>query len=127
MGGQRGAGIGRGGGTRIVKSGMSPGLVLLSLSDCSFTILWPSLAFVTDPFSLFHGLDLLRQVSVLWEEVQQLEMDGLQKVQLAMQDWRQRVFMGSRGELYHIPPRPLPHPTQKIPPCPHHHHIQAAP
>ena len=62
---------------------MSLYLVLLSLYDCSFTVLWLNLAFVTD-FFLFQGLDLLRWASVLWEEAQQLEVDELQKVQLAV-------------------------------------------
>ena len=47
------ANIDRGGGRWFVESGISLCFELLSLSDCSFTFLWLSLAFVTDPFSLF--------------------------------------------------------------------------
>ena len=55
MDGGRGAGIGGEGGTRDAESGISLCLVLLSLSDCSFTVFWLSLAFVTDPFFSFPG------------------------------------------------------------------------
>ena len=79
-----GASIGRGGGTGVVKSGMSLCWVLLSLSDCSFTVLWLSLAFLTHLFSLFQSLELLRWASILWEEAQQLKAEGLEKVQLAV-------------------------------------------
>ena len=49
------ASIGGGGGTGVVESGISLCLVLLCFPDCSFTVLWLSLAFVTDPFPLFQG------------------------------------------------------------------------
>ena len=78
------AGIGPGGGTGVVESGISLCLVLLSLSDYSFTVSWLSLAFVTDPFSLFQGLHLLRHCSFLREKAQKLEAEGLQKVELAV-------------------------------------------
>ena len=52
----------------------------------------------------------------------------------AAEDWvssgryqRWRVCMGSWGELYHIPPCPPPHPTQKMPPHSYCHHFQTAP
>ena len=95
-----GAGIGGGGGTGVVESGISLCLVLLSLSD--FTVLWLSLAFVTDPFSLFQGLHLLRQASLLREEAQQLEVEGLQKVELAVAGSEAEGLYGLlRGALSH--------------------------
>ena len=79
------AGIGRGGSTGVVASDISLCLVLLGLSNYSFTDLWLSLAFVTDPFFLFfQGLGLLRWASWLGEEAQWLEVEGLQKIELAV-------------------------------------------
>ena len=50
---QGGASFRRRRGEGVIESGISLCLVLLSLSDCSFTVLWLSMAFVTDPFPLF--------------------------------------------------------------------------
>ena len=103
------ASIGRGGGTGVVESGISLCLVLLSLSDCSFCCLWLSLAFVTDPFSLFKGLYLLRWASLLREEAQQLEAEGLQTVELAVTESEAEVVYGLLRELYNSPLCHVPH------------------
>ena len=76
--------------------------ILLSFSDFSFVVLGLSLAFVTDSFSLFQGLHLLWQASVLREEAQQLEVEGLQKVELAVAGLEAEGLYGLlRGVLSH--------------------------
>ena len=49
----------------------------------------------------FQGLGMLRRASTLKEDVyhleegaQQLEMQGLEKIEAVVAGWRQRVFMG---------------------------------
>ena len=45
------------------------------------------------PLSSFQGLHLLQWASLLREEAQWLEVEGFQKVEMAVwQDWRQRVY-----------------------------------
>ena len=111
------ASIGRGGSKRVVASGISHCLVLLSLSNYSFTVLWLSLAFVTGPlFSFSQGLGLLRWVSSLWEEAQQLEIEGLQKIQLAV------AGLEAEG-LYSLLKGAIPYsPMSSIPPPPKRYH-----
>ena len=36
------------------------------------------------PFFFFQGLGLVKWASLLWEDVQQLEKEGLQKIELAV-------------------------------------------
>ena len=54
--------------TGVVVAGISLYLVWLSLSNHSFTVLWLSMAFVTDPFFLFPGVGFV--------EMGQLAMGG---------------------------------------------------
>ena len=75
--------------------------------DCSLAVLWLSLTFVTDPSLLFQGLHLLLQANLLLEEVQHLEMEGLQKVELA-------VAGSEAGDLYRLLRGALSHSPMSI-------------
>ena len=109
-----GASIGREGNTRVVVSGISLCLVLLSLSNYSFTVLWLFLAFVTDPlFSFFPGVGFVEMGQCYGKKCSSWKWRGCRRLSWLWQDWRWRVCMGSRGEPYHIPLYPLPHPHPK--------------
>ena len=61
--------------TGAVEAGISLYLVWLSLPTHSFAVLWLSMPFLTDTLFSFSG--------VRFVEVQQLETDGLHKIELA--------------------------------------------
>ena len=95
-------------GAWVIKSGISLCMVLLSLSDCSFAVLWPSLTFVTDPSLLFQGLHLLQQASLFRERHNGWKWKDSRKWKWLCQDQRQRVYTGFWWVFYHIPPCLLP-------------------
>ena len=118
------SGIGRGGSTGVVAAGISLYLVWLSLSTYSLTVVWVSLVFVKDPhfFFFFWRLDLLKWAGSLWEEAQQLEMEGLQKITLAVPGSKvEGLYRLLRGAVAHSP---MSSTTPHTPKC---HHIPSAP
>ena len=62
--------------------------------------------------SSFQGLDLLKQVSLLWEEAQQLQTEGLQKIESAVAgleaEGLYRLLRGavSHSPVFSTPPQP---------------------
>ena len=92
-------------------------MVWLSLSNYFFTVLWLNLAFVIDP--LFQGLGLLKWASSLWEEMQQLEMERLQKIELAVAGSEVEGLYGLlRGGMSYFPMSSAPPPPTKCCPAP---------
>ena len=77
-------------------------------------------------FSLFQSLDLLERVSLLREEVYQLETEGLQKIELAVAGLEVEGLYGLlRGAVSHspmssIPPLPKNATSLQPPPFPIH-------
>ena len=115
--------IGRGASMGVVVAGISLYLLWLSLSNHSFTVLWLSLVFVTDPFFSFQGLGLLKWASSLWGEVQWLEMEGLQKIELAVAGLEVEGLYGIRRGAVSLSPMsstpPLPKNATMLPPAPY--------
>ena len=65
-------------------------------------------------FHFFQGLDLLRRASSLKEEVQQLETEGLLKIELAVEGSEaEGLYRLLRAALSHSPMSSIPHPPAK--------------
>ena len=86
----------------------------LAFLTVPFIVLWLSLAFVTDPFLLFQGLHLLWHASLLREEAQWLEAEGLQKVKMAVAGSEAEHLYGlMRGALLHSSMSSAPPPPKR--------------
>ena len=111
-GSRRGASIGRGGGTEVVKSGIFSLLGIAWSLLLFFHCCMAESGLCDRLFSLFQELDLLKWASVLREEEQQLEVEGLQKVKLAVAgseaEGLYRLLMGavSHSSMSSAPPLP---------------------
>ena len=86
-----------------------------------------SLIFVMDTiFFFFQGLDLLKRASVLREEAQQLEMEGLGKIEVAVAGSEAEGLYGlwrgviSHSPMSYAPPPPKNTATPQLPPSPSH-------
>ena len=76
----------------------------------------------------FQGLNLLKRASTLRKEAQQLESEGLQKIESALAGSEVEGFYRLlRGAISHSSISSIPPPPKKIPSCHNHHSLQAAP